>query len=238
MPSQTRRSSGESVRVRSTSSRSSCAATTSASTGSPGPCFAPTPKPRTSRRRPGSGPMRTSISSPGARRFARGSAGSPCTSRGPVRGEAAARRAWSPTRSVEDRTVTRKSPAADPEKAAFEREVRSLVEAAVEGLPEIYRTVFMLRHVEELSTAETAELLELTEETVKTRLHRARTRAPPRAPRTRRCGSRAGVPLSRGALRSDGRIGPRPHRGPRPGRPPRSLAELGGRRLFFLDSVR
>ena len=33
--------------------------------------------------------------------------------------------------------------------------------------------VFVLRHVEELSTAETAELLELTEEAVKTRLHRA-----------------------------------------------------------------
>jgi RNA polymerase sigma-70 factor, ECF subfamily len=80
-----------------------------------------------------------------------------------------------PDPGVEDRTVTRESSAADPEKAAFEREVRSLVEAAVEGLPEIYRTVFMLRHVEELSTAETAELLELTEETVKTRLHRART---------------------------------------------------------------
>ena len=39
----------------------------------------------------------------------------------------------------------------------------------------MYRTVFVLRHVEELSTAETAELLKLSEETVKTRLHRARS---------------------------------------------------------------
>ena len=70
-----------------------------------------------------------------------------------------------------------KTPAAgpDPEARAFGREVQSLVEAAVEALPETYRAVFMLRHVEELSTAETAELLDVTEETVKTRLHRART---------------------------------------------------------------
>ncbi len=80
-----------------------------------------------------------------------------------------------PAPGVEGRKVKPESPARDPEKAAFDREVRSLVEAAVEGLPEIYRTVFMLRHVEELSTSETAELLELSEETVKTRLHRARS---------------------------------------------------------------
>ena len=63
----------------------------------------------------------------------------------------------------------------DPERAAFDREVRLLMEAAVEALPQRYRTVFVLRHIEELSTAETAECLELTEETVKTRLHRARS---------------------------------------------------------------
>lgn len=80
-----------------------------------------------------------------------------------------------PEPGAEGREVKPESPAPDPEKAAFDREVRSLVEAAVEGLPEIYRTVFMLRHVEELSTSETAELLELSEETVKTRLHRARS---------------------------------------------------------------
>jgi RNA polymerase sigma-70 factor (ECF subfamily) len=75
----------------------------------------------------------------------------------------------------EESRMSRETPAPDPEKAAFEGEVRALVETAMEGLPEIYRTVFMLRHVEELSTAEAAELLEVTEETVKTRLHRARS---------------------------------------------------------------
>lgn len=80
-----------------------------------------------------------------------------------------------PAPGSEDRQVKPESSTPDPEKGAFDREVRSLVEAAVGGLPEIYRTVFMLRHVEELSTSETAELLELSEETVKTRLHRARS---------------------------------------------------------------
>ena len=40
--------------------------------------------------------------------------------------------------------------------------------------PDQYRTVIMLRDVEELSTAETAAALDLTEENVKVRLHRGR----------------------------------------------------------------
>jgi RNA polymerase sigma-70 factor (ECF subfamily) len=64
--------------------------------------------------------------------------------------------------------------AADPESEAAGREIRSQLEAAVEALPEGYRVVFVLREMEELSTAETAEALELSEDVVKTRLHRAR----------------------------------------------------------------
>ena len=41
-------------------------------------------------------------------------------------------------------------------------------------LPEIYRTVFLLRDVEGLSTEETGEILGISVPTVKTRLHRAR----------------------------------------------------------------
>lgn len=63
----------------------------------------------------------------------------------------------------------------NPEGAAYGREVGLLVQEAVDALPEGYRTVFVLRQIEELSTAETAECLELSEETVKTRLHRARS---------------------------------------------------------------
>jgi RNA polymerase sigma-70 factor (ECF subfamily) len=40
----------------------------------------------------------------------------------------------------------------------------------------MYRTVFVLREIEELSTADTAACLDLTEEAVKVRLHRARGR--------------------------------------------------------------
>ena len=60
----------------------------------------------------------------------------------------------------------------DPEQNASRAELGQLLEEAVLGLPTTYRTVVMLRDVEELSTAETAEALELTEENVKIRLHR------------------------------------------------------------------
>jgi RNA polymerase sigma-70 factor (ECF subfamily) len=53
-------------------------------------------------------------------------------------------------------------------------EVRRVVRDAIEGLPEAYRTVLLLRDIEELSTDETAGALEITPNTVKTRLHRAR----------------------------------------------------------------
>ena len=49
-----------------------------------------------------------------------------------------------------------------------------MLEAAVDTLPETYRTVFMLRDIEGLSTSETGEGLGLGAEAVKTRLHRAR----------------------------------------------------------------
>jgi RNA polymerase sigma-70 factor (ECF subfamily) len=61
-----------------------------------------------------------------------------------------------------------------PEQQASNAELRALLEAAVESLPQGYRIVFVLREIEGLNTAETAESLGVTEETVKTRLHRAR----------------------------------------------------------------
>lgn len=53
-------------------------------------------------------------------------------------------------------------------------ELRRHIQQAVDSLPEIYRTVFLVRDVEGLSTEETAEVLGLSVPTVKTRLHRAR----------------------------------------------------------------
>jgi RNA polymerase sigma-70 factor (ECF subfamily) len=53
-------------------------------------------------------------------------------------------------------------------------ELEQLLRSALDRLPQPYRSVFMLRAVEQLSTADTAKSLDLTEEAVKTRLHRAR----------------------------------------------------------------
>jgi RNA polymerase sigma-70 factor (ECF subfamily) len=53
-------------------------------------------------------------------------------------------------------------------------ELRHHIQSAVDALPEIYRTVFLLRDVEGLSTEETGEILGISVPTVKTRLHRAR----------------------------------------------------------------
>src|SRR5262245_55958835 len=61
----------------------------------------------------------------------------------------------------------------DPEAQLLAGEVRSLLEAAIDALPERYRCTFVLREVEGLATAEAAESLGISEELVKTRLYRA-----------------------------------------------------------------
>lgn len=67
-----------------------------------------------------------------------------------------------------------KSPNAGPDEQLLAAETRSVLESAIDGLPKSYRTVFVLREVEGMSTAETAASLDLSEETVKVRLHRSR----------------------------------------------------------------
>jgi RNA polymerase sigma-70 factor (ECF subfamily) len=61
-----------------------------------------------------------------------------------------------------------------PETQAMRGQLREMLNAAVDALPESYRSVFVLREVEQLSTSETADCLEVSEETVKIRLHRSR----------------------------------------------------------------
>jgi len=53
-------------------------------------------------------------------------------------------------------------------------EVRQWIEDAVSELPVIYREVFLLREVEELSISETCRILGISVASVKVRLHRAR----------------------------------------------------------------
>ena len=61
-----------------------------------------------------------------------------------------------------------------PEVDAIRAEARGILEAALDELAQHHRTVFVLRDVEELSTAETAAALGISVEAVRTRLHRAR----------------------------------------------------------------
>lgn len=53
-------------------------------------------------------------------------------------------------------------------------EVRNTVRRRIDELPDDFRTVLLLRDIEELDTAETARVLDISEAAVKTRLHRAR----------------------------------------------------------------
>jgi RNA polymerase sigma-70 factor, ECF subfamily len=81
-------------------------------------------------------------------------------------------RAKRPTVDVDD--VPLASADAGPEVRMANQEIRSLIERAIDELPDGFRTVFVARVVEGLSVEETAELFHLRPETVKTRVHRAR----------------------------------------------------------------
>jgi RNA polymerase sigma-70 factor (ECF subfamily) len=62
----------------------------------------------------------------------------------------------------------------DPKDTLLEKEMLQELNKAVDGLPEKYRTIFLLRDVEEFSTDRTAKVLGISEAAVKSRLHRAR----------------------------------------------------------------
>jgi RNA polymerase sigma-70 factor, ECF subfamily len=61
-----------------------------------------------------------------------------------------------------------------PSEALQRTELREALNTALRGLPEKYRTVLILRDVQQLSITETAQLLGISEENVKTRTSRAR----------------------------------------------------------------
>jgi RNA polymerase sigma-70 factor, ECF subfamily len=70
--------------------------------------------------------------------------------------------------------VNAATPFPDPEQSTSQSEITQMLEKAILALPEPYRTVLMLRDVEEMSTADTATSLSISEENVKVRLHRGR----------------------------------------------------------------
>jgi len=61
-----------------------------------------------------------------------------------------------------------------PVEALEQKELGNLLQKAIEGLPEIYRNVVLLRDIEEMDIRETAAVLHISEASVKVRLHRAR----------------------------------------------------------------
>jgi len=61
-----------------------------------------------------------------------------------------------------------------PDRQMLQSEMKRVLDQAISALPENYKSVILMRDVEELSTLETAQVLDLTEDVVKTRLHRAR----------------------------------------------------------------
>jgi len=67
------------------------------------------------------------------------------------------------------------SPEDGPDRAAVRAEVRTLIERKLDELPDAFRTVFVLRCVEELTVEETAAALGLPEATVRSRHFRARS---------------------------------------------------------------
>jgi RNA polymerase sigma-70 factor (ECF subfamily) len=64
--------------------------------------------------------------------------------------------------------------AESPSDTTLRREVRGIIERRIDELPVAFRTVFVMREVEEMTVPETAEALGIPETTVRTRLFRAR----------------------------------------------------------------
>ena len=61
-----------------------------------------------------------------------------------------------------------------PTEALEQKELGAILRKAIEGLPEIYRNIVLLRDIEEMDIRQTAAVLGISEAAVKVRLHRAR----------------------------------------------------------------
>lgn len=65
---------------------------------------------------------------------------------------------------------------AKPDEEAMGRELEEVIQAGIESLKEKYRTIVVLRDVENLSYEDISEALDVPEGTVKSRLYRARSK--------------------------------------------------------------
>lgn len=75
---------------------------------------------------------------------------------------------------AEDPMADHSSDHASPETRAAQAQVRGLLQRAIDELPPLYRSVFMLRAVQEMSVEEAASALQVSADVVKTRYLRAR----------------------------------------------------------------
>ena len=76
--------------------------------------------------------------------------------------------------AAQENASMERSTAATPEDDASRAELRAVLERKIGELPVAFRTVFMMRELEEMTVEETAECLGIPEATVRTRLFRAR----------------------------------------------------------------
>lgn len=75
----------------------------------------------------------------------------------------------------EMQNLLHEDPDQQPDRMAMRAEIRRLMEARIDMLPDAFRSVFVLRAVEELSVEEVAQALGIPEATVRTRFFRARS---------------------------------------------------------------
>lgn len=61
-----------------------------------------------------------------------------------------------------------------PEEAAIQSDYKELLEDVIDALPAKYRSVYIMREIEDMNTKETADCLNITESNVKVRLHRSK----------------------------------------------------------------
>ena len=76
---------------------------------------------------------------------------------------------------IENMSVIDVSDQLSPERLAAMGDVRNILEAGIDQLPDGFREVFVLRTIEQMSVEETATALDIQPATVKTRLHRAKS---------------------------------------------------------------
>jgi len=79
------------------------------------------------------------------------------------------------TKVMEEKYYQNSTNLSTPSQLLINKELNGMLENAIAALPEKYRTVFVLREVEDLSIRETAEVLSLKETNIKVRLNRAKT---------------------------------------------------------------